>query len=218
MKINSSTSIIGDKIILVPYREYHVPKYHEWMSKQEIQDLTSSEPLSLEEEYEMCEKWKNDDDKLTFIILNRDCYENIDNTVASSEKEIKSMVGDVNLFVNENEIINNVNMKVGELEIMIAEKVNRGLGFGKEAIKLMIYYSLQHLTDITTFIVKITEDNLASLQMFQKVFGFSQYDHIKVFKQLCLKLKIEDHFLDKITNEICVRFRKDYKLKINYNY
>jgi RimJ/RimL family protein N-acetyltransferase len=218
MKINSTTSIIGEKTILVPYREHHVPKYHEWMSSQEIQDLTSSEPLTLQEEYEMCSKWKYDNDKLTFIILNRDFYENIDNSVNKHEKEVKSMVGDVNLFINE-EIIESVNLKVGELEIMIAEKGNRHLGFGKEAIKLMIYYCLRHLNDIKTFIVKITENNLISIRMFEKNFGFLQYDHIKVFNQLCLVLKIDEDYLTKIkTDEYLIHFRSDYKLNINYDY
>jgi RimJ/RimL family protein N-acetyltransferase len=219
MKINSSTRIVGEKIILVPYREHHVPKYHEWMSSQEIQDLTASEPLSLLEEYEMCNKWKNDNDKLTFIILNKNCYETLDKSIDENEKEIKSMVGDVNLFVNENEIVNNDNLKVGELEIMIAEKANRGLGFGKEAIKLMIYYCMQNLNDVTTFIVKISENNLASIKMFEKNFGFSRYDHIKVFKQLCLILKIDDDYLSKISNDSSlIKFQKNYKLNINYNY
>lgn len=45
--------IRGDKVVLVPYREEHVEKYHQWMSDPRLLQLTASEPLTLEEEYEM---------------------------------------------------------------------------------------------------------------------------------------------------------------------
>lgn len=48
--------IKGDKVVLVPYREEHVEKYHQWMSDPRLLTLTASEPLTLEEEYEMQSK------------------------------------------------------------------------------------------------------------------------------------------------------------------
>ncbi len=36
-------------LFLVPYIPGHVPKYHEWMKTDELQELTASEPLTLYE-------------------------------------------------------------------------------------------------------------------------------------------------------------------------
>ena len=98
MKLNISSKITGERVVLVPYRKHHVEKYNSWMSSKEIQELTSSEPLSLEEEYNMQETWLKDDDKLTFIVLRRDFYESKTES-NKEEREIFSMVGDVNVFL-----------------------------------------------------------------------------------------------------------------------
>lgn len=37
-------------------------QYHEWMSSEEIRQQTASEPLTLEEEYEMQQSWQKDED------------------------------------------------------------------------------------------------------------------------------------------------------------
>ena len=72
MKINESTMLLGNKIILVPYKIHHVQKYHNWMKSKELLEKTASLPLSLEEEYKMQESWWRDEDKCTFIILCKD--------------------------------------------------------------------------------------------------------------------------------------------------
>ena len=68
---NLTTSIRGSRVELVPYRRDHVAKYHEWMQSVELQELTGSEPLSLEEEFRMQESWRTDQDKCTFIVLSK---------------------------------------------------------------------------------------------------------------------------------------------------
>ena len=37
-------------------------RYHDWMASPELQKLTASEPLSLDEEYQMQESWRQDED------------------------------------------------------------------------------------------------------------------------------------------------------------
>ncbi|KAF1845563.1 uncharacterized protein K460DRAFT_337907 [Cucurbitaria berberidis CBS 394.84] len=68
MKLNENDAIITPRVLLVPYSSHHVPAYHEWMQDEDLQKLTASEPLSLAEEYEMQRSWREDADKLTFIV------------------------------------------------------------------------------------------------------------------------------------------------------
>ncbi|KAI5293156.1 hypothetical protein KEM52_005786 [Ascosphaera acerosa] len=68
MLINEKTAISSSRVLLVPYEKHHVARYHEWMQDPEIQEATASEPLSVEEEYAMQASWRQDADKLTFII------------------------------------------------------------------------------------------------------------------------------------------------------
>ena len=52
MKDNWNVQVIGNKVILVPYRDHFVKKYHSFMSDEKMLELTASEPLTLEEKYE----------------------------------------------------------------------------------------------------------------------------------------------------------------------
>ncbi|KAG6853185.1 hypothetical protein C0991_006295 [Blastosporella zonata] len=111
MKANEHTVLIGSKVVLVPYLSDHVPNYHAWMQDEELQRLTASEPLSIEEEYDMQQKWRFDEDKLTFIVLSRESPSgeqllNISETQPTrtwspTDSAIRAlpMVGDVNMFL-----------------------------------------------------------------------------------------------------------------------
>ena len=88
MRINEHAVLVGEKVILVcgflltvrifwnahgdrltlvnaclqvPYQADHVPLYNAWMQTPELLELTASEPLSLEEEYENQVSWREDE-------------------------------------------------------------------------------------------------------------------------------------------------------------
>ena len=124
MKGNYSTSIVGDAVRPIPYRKHHVSRYHEWMCSPELLEATASEPLSLEEEYKMQISWRDDDKKVTFIVL--DATPKGDDV---NDDEASRMLGDVNLFLNDRDDPCNA-----EIEIMIAEKQSQRKGFAREAL------------------------------------------------------------------------------------
>lgn len=53
-------SVEGKKVVLVPYMREHVPKYHEWMQEPSLLQATGSEPLTLDQEYDMQLSWTQD--------------------------------------------------------------------------------------------------------------------------------------------------------------
>ncbi|XP_032640982.1 alpha/beta-tubulin-N-acetyltransferase 9 isoform X2 [Chelonoidis abingdonii] len=163
MKINQNTVLQGKKVTLVPYTSAHVSRYHEWMKSEELQQLTASEPLSLEQEYEMQRSWQEDADS-----TEEDC-----------------MVGDVNLFLTDME-----DPTVGEIEVMIAEPSCRGRGFGKETTLIMMFYGVTKL-GITKFEAKVGQENEASISMFKKL-HFKEVAMNKVFQEVTLKLDVNE--------------------------
>lgn len=194
--------------MLCPYRFEHVEKYHEWMKSPFLLEMTGSEPLSYEEEVKMQKSWRDDEDKCTFIVLGKECCENSltlsrsiqedGNEISPLEgnfitKTLDAMVGDVNLFLSEeeeddenedesdgedtaNDVQQTLNengkeeikMKQAELDLMVAEELFRGQGIGKEAACMMMIYGAEKL-GIRKFTVKIKEENIASRHLFEKV-------------------------------------------------
>ncbi|XP_065899702.1 N-acetyltransferase 9-like protein [Dysidea avara] len=166
----------GDKVVLVPYCPEHVPKYHSWMQSEELREQTASERLTLQEEYEMQQKWISDDDKSTFIVLSKQLYEDV------STSEIDSMVGDVNLFFNDSS-----DVTLAEVEVMVAEPSVRRQGLASEAVLLMMLYATEEL-NINKFRVKILENNTASLHLFQTKLNFTEVGRNAVFHEVVLEL------------------------------
>ncbi|XP_030370861.1 N-acetyltransferase 9-like protein [Scaptodrosophila lebanonensis] len=193
MRLNERTKLCGNSVILVPYEEKHVSKYHEWMSRPELRALTASEALSLEEEYEMQKSWRNDDDKLTFIVLCAKSY-------ARNGDEIASMVGDTNLFMHFDE---ESQQNVGEAEIMIAESEARGKGYGREAMLLMLKYAQTHLK-LDKFEAKIDMDNKISLGMFES-FQFVEVRRVAVFHEITLERDLTPEWIVWLDEQVELR-------------
>eukprot|EP01128_Nolandella_sp_AFSM9_P011142 TRINITY_DN785_c0_g1_i1.p1 TRINITY_DN785_c0_g1~~TRINITY_DN785_c0_g1_i1.p1 ORF type:complete len:230 (+),score=52.47 TRINITY_DN785_c0_g1_i1:251-940(+) len=186
MRENENTIIEGEKVILVPYRKHHVERYHEWMKDSYLQEMTASEPLSLEEEYEMQLSWWKDSDKCTFIILDRhflDHNEDGGDESVGGSGSIEAMVGDVNLYFNEFD-------EHPEIEVMIAETKARRKGLAKEAILLMMKYAHTNLT-VPAFSAKILDHNGPSLGLFKKL-GYLQTGHSEYFSTTTLTAVVSD--------------------------
>ncbi|KAM6174856.1 alpha/beta-tubulin-N-acetyltransferase 9 [Erethizon dorsatum] len=180
MRLNQNTMLLGKKVVLVPYTSEHVPRYHEWMKSEELQRLTASEPLTLEQEYAMQCSWREDADKCTFIVLDAEKWQ-----ARLDPAEESCMVGDVNLFLTDLE-----DPTLGEIEVMIAEPSCRGQGFGTEAALLMMSYGVTKL-GLTKFEAKIGQGNEPSIRMFQKL-HFEQVALSSVFQEVTLRLTVSE--------------------------
>ena len=210
MKLNYETCLVGEKVILVPYRPEHVPRYHEWMKDPALLEATGSEPLSFEEEVEMQRNWKDDETKCTFIVHMTDrCldFEKESKQSAQSEEvqfrvneNLEGMVGDVNFFLSEMDddegSDNETSLQQSEppkepriqaeIDIMIAEKLCQGKGLGRAATSAMALYGITEL-NISRIFCKINENNAASLNLFKSI-GFEQCDYAACFQQLEFEL------------------------------
>ncbi|XP_035222608.1 N-acetyltransferase 9-like protein isoform X2 [Stegodyphus dumicola] len=187
MKINANTCIVGSKVILVPYKEEHVEKYHSWMQNEELLELTASEPLTLEEEYLMQKSWFEDSDKCTFIVLDKDILENTGN-------ETDSMIGDVNLYFNDQE-----DPRAAEIEVMIADPIHRSKGKGKEALLFMLRYGVDTLK-VTKFVAKIKMKNERSLKLFISI-GFTENDRSDIFQEIELICNVTEGWEKKLMSK-----------------
>ncbi|KAE8284013.1 N-acetyltransferase 9 [Larimichthys crocea] len=199
MKINENTLLEGHRVLLVPYNADHVPRYHEWMKSPELQQLTASEPLTLEQEYDMQRSWREDNDKCTFIILDKQRW--MDTSV---EEEELCMVGDVNIFLTDP-----TDTTLAELEIMIAESSYRGKGIGKEVTRMMMCYGVTKL-GVKKFQVKIGLDNEVSIAMFKKL-NFQEVSVCKVFKEVTLEMTVDESVRMRLLDDVADMKERDYR-------
>ncbi|KAG0284377.1 N-acetyltransferase 9 [Linnemannia gamsii] len=175
---NENLVLVGQKCVLVPYMKRHVDHYNKWMQSPELLEMTASEPLTIEEEYEMQESWRVDENKCTFIILARETPEQ---EITPENALVQSMVGDVNLFFNDHD-----DPHSAEIEIMIAESSYRRKGMGLEALRMMMTYAYQSL-GTKRITAKISTENKSSIQLFLTQLGFVQISYSQIFEEVTLE-------------------------------
>ncbi|KAL7086435.1 hypothetical protein ACP275_13G002600 [Erythranthe tilingii] len=176
------TSLEGEKVILVPYMKEHVPNYHIWMQDPAILQATASEPLTLDQEYDMQISWFQDPLKQTFIVLDKEL---VVGDFVHGQSHTEAMVGDVNIFMNDLD-----DPQTAEVEIMIAEQKSRGKGLAKESILLMMAFAVENF-GIHIFRAKIGQSNEASLNLFKKL-GFEETSRSEIFKEITLELPVTE--------------------------
>uniref|UniRef100_A0A8B9SW44 N-acetyltransferase 9 (putative) n=1 Tax=Anas platyrhynchos TaxID=8839 RepID=A0A8B9SW44_ANAPL len=178
MRINQDTVLQGSRVTLVPYTPAHVPRYHAWMQSEELQRLTASEPLSLEQEYEMQRSWRDDADKCTFIVLDTERWS------GQARGEEDCMVGDVE----------------GSKRCTRPQKLESCVFVDVAAQQvtgmLVFLVSFVGVTDlgITKFEAKIGQENEASSLHVQELFLFCvlQVAVNSVFREVTLRLDVSD--------------------------
>ncbi|KAK5112960.1 hypothetical protein LTR62_003782 [Meristemomyces frigidus] len=171
MKVNEHHAISTPNLLLVPYSTHHVPTYHDWMSDPALQTATASEPLTLEEEYSMQISWREDNDKLTFIIClplaSRPSTSQNPQPTPSLQAGIddgpERMIGDINLFLfpfeadgeddrdeTASELPRNDAGVIGEIELMIGRRDLQRKGFGRAALLTFLDHILENWGAIYT--------------------------------------------------------------------
>lgn len=134
---------------------------------------------------------------------------------AATENESHVMVGDCNLFLLDSDEIDTVaddgaiitasaaadnssnsaaehpvpgegpRRRVFEVEVMVAEALARRMGLAQLAVRMMMQYALQVL-GATHFVVKVLDDNEASLRLFADRLGFVEFKRVRVFGEVHL--------------------------------
>ncbi|KAG6533086.1 hypothetical protein ZIOFF_006947 [Zingiber officinale] len=179
-------SLEGEKVILVPYMREHVPTYHGWMQDPAILTATASEPLTLDQEYQVHSSWTHDPQRYlvfvvvehTFIVLDKQL---IQGGYVPGNPHVEAMVGDVNIYMN-----NPDDLQKAEIEIMIAEPKSRQKGLAKESILMMMAFSGEEY-GIHTFCAKIAlkwlEVMLGLDTSNEWMQGFVDISYSEVFKE-----------------------------------
>jgi RimJ/RimL family protein N-acetyltransferase len=182
MLLNENVSIEGQTCVLVPYTKDLVEQYHSWfVNDKELLELTGSELLTIDEEYDNQESWRTDDSKLTFLIRDK-------------TRSDRLLCGDINAFFSQYFESDWHDLEcasptatglVAEINLMIAEKECRRKGIAREAVYMFSNYILTNMKNVRLFIAKVQLDNTASIGLFQSL-GYVEFKRVECFNEVHL--------------------------------
>ncbi|KAM0343049.1 hypothetical protein ACHAPU_008950 [Fusarium lateritium] len=166
--------------------------------------MNTSEPMTLEEEYENQQSWRTSSDKLTFIV----CAPATPDTssIKSGTADADALMrGDINFFLypfedDDDETADTQGLVTGEVDVMIASPSHRGQGLGRAAVCALLVYLQKHIDGILAeygaqelkgLMVKIKEGNKGSRALFEKL-GFVQKGEVNYFGEVLMTVGWEE--------------------------
>lgn len=129
---------------LIPLQPEHAPLYHKWLSRKDMQEATRTDSLSYEQVLKICSK---DDSHSWLIKADDDVF-----------------IGDLNIFIHSQED----KSLIGEVNVMVAEEQYRRQGYAKRAI----LEGISRSRECSLFIARIDHQNVASQRLFASL-GFT---------------------------------------------
>jgi len=143
--------IKGKKIYLSPINVEDYEKYCEWLNDEEISNPlgVAARAYTLDNEKEILKKIANSSHEHHFAIINEQSNE---------------LLGNISLAQ-----VNNIHQKA-TLGIFIGDAKNRGKGYGKEAIELLLNYGFNYL-NLHNVMLKVYEFNSNAIGLYEKI-GF----------------------------------------------
>lgn len=122
------------------------------------------------------------------------------------------MVGDINFFIypcDEEDMEESGNLYQGEVDIMVADQINRSKGFGRAAVMSLLHYVVRHSKAVmdeylrgaqpqatagrlVLVMARINAENVGSIALFRSL-GFEQQGEVNYFGEIKMVLP-EDHF------------------------